>query len=281
MSDLNPEFDTDADDTTTRPGQLSSNAHWIFGSIFAVLTLTGFGFGVWAGASKPKPAEVAEKPKDKDNTPKPSDKPPATPPVATPLKPDATPNPNPAPPVDPKPMDPKPMDPEPKPKDPEPKPKDPDPKPPSGKGDGGLASIGDGLTKEPGTKLPPVVVSKAVAFKEIEPILRTHCGKCHGLSAGKPKGGIDLRTIAAIKKGGNNGDILTVGDPMKSKLYTSLLPGASEPMPPDGGGPSEKEIVLIRDWIASGAKPRRTTVRRRIGRRSRERLELTPGSEAG
>ena len=201
MSDHLHEFDTDADQTPTQPGQLSSNAHWIFGSIYAVMALIGFSFGVWAGASKPKPVEVADA-KQKDNTPKPNDPSPIKP--VTPPNANPNPNPNPSPtpvepkPMDPKPADPKPMDPEPKPKDPEPKPKDPDPKPPSGKGDGGLASIGNGLTNEPASK-PPVVVGKAVVFKEVQPILRTHCGNCHGL-AGKPKGGVDLTSVAAMKK---------------------------------------------------------------------------------
>ncbi len=289
MSDFNHEFDTDADHTATRPGQLSSNGHWIFGSIFAVLTLVGFGFGVWAGASRPKPVEVADKQKDKDNAPKPNDPQVKPPPAVTP--PNPNPNANPTPvepkPMDPKPMDPKPMDPEPKtkddpkPKNPDPKPKD-DPKPPSGKGDGGLASIGGGLTKEPGTK-PPVVVGKAVSFKtDVLPLFQKYCISCHGAFAGKQRGNLDVRTIMALMKGGDNGDVLKVGDPKKSTLYTSMLPGANEQMPPDGKPqPTDKEKQVIHDWIASGAKPRRTTVRRRVGPRPRARLELTPGGRAG
>ena len=65
MSDHNHEFDSDADRTPIRHGQLSSNGHWLFGSIYAGLALVGFSFGVWAGAAKPKPPETADaKPKE-------------------------------------------------------------------------------------------------------------------------------------------------------------------------------------------------------------------------
>lgn len=279
MSDFNHEFDTDEDHTPTRPGQLSANGHWVFGSIFAVLTLVGFAFGVWAGASRPKPIEVAEK-KDKDNTPKPNEQP-QKPSAVTP---NPNPNGNPNTPVDPKPKDdPKPMDPapkpkdDPKPKDPEPKPKD-DPAPPSAKPDSGLASLGGGLKKEGGGGTT-VVVGKAVSFKEVQPILRTYCGNCHGL-AGKPKGGVDVSSLAAIKKGDKNGDpILVPGNPAKSTIYESITAGR---MPEDGKPPPPaKDLMLLHDWIAGGAKPRRTVRRRVRHPRSRPRAALTPGGGAG
>lgn len=272
MSDQFHEFDTDADQTPTRPGQLSANGHWIFGSIYAVLALVGFSFGVWAGASKPRPVEVAEA-KQKENASKPPDVPakaPVTPPNA---------NPNPNPPAgDPKPMDPKPTDP--KSKDPEPDPK------PVAKPDNGLASIGGALKTESGTPVTPVVVGKAVSFKtEVMPVLQKYCVSCHGALAGKQKGNLDLRSIAAIMKGGENGDVLKVGDPKKSTLYTLMLEGADTPMPPEGKPqPTEAEKKIIADWIASGAKPRRTVVRRRADHRKRgfrARLELTSGWDAG
>ena len=204
------------------------------------LALVGFGFGVWAGVAKPKPIETAEV--KKENADKPQSQPQQPPgPVGTPTSapqnspPVVEPKPEPEPKTEPKPEPKSKPDPKPEPK-PEPKPKDP----------------------------PPKV--RQVAFKEIQPILSTYCGNCHG-QAGKPKAGIDLRSVASIKKGGDGGDIVKVGEPMKSKLYTSLLEGAEIPMPPDGKpAPAQKDIALIHDWIASGgAKPRRTI--RRRGRR--------------
>ena len=232
MSRYSRRHEEETEEHTARPGQLSSNGQWIFGAVYAFLALIGFGFGVWAGASKPsKPVEVADaRPKETSGQPKPPVIPPVTP----------TPPANPAPAVATNP-DPAPMTPEPA-KEPkkEPKPKIVEPKPPT-----------------PATPVEPKPADvKPVMFEEIKPILTGYCGNCHGL-AGKPKAGIDLRTVAAIMKGGENGDILKVGDPKKSKLYTCLLDGAETPMPPDGKPkPSEKDIKLIHDWILTGAKQR-------------------------
>jgi hypothetical protein len=57
-------FDTDTLRTPYRSGQLSSNGQWIFGSMYAGMVVLGFAFGVWAGAAKSKPTEVAEAKKD-------------------------------------------------------------------------------------------------------------------------------------------------------------------------------------------------------------------------
>jgi hypothetical protein len=218
----------DEDEAPARPGELSANGHWLFGSLVAGLILVGFAFGVWAGASRSKPVEVAEaKPKD-------GDRPPAAP-VVQPQPPAKEPE---------KVKEPEPgaKEPEPEPKKAEPEPVKPEPKPES-------------KAKEPEPKRPEPepkkVAVKAVAFKEIQPILNGHCGNCHGL-AGKPKGGVDLRTLASIKKGGNDGEIVVPGDPKKSRLYVSIMEGS---MPPDGKpAPDPKQLQLIHDWILSGAK---------------------------
>jgi periplasmic protein TonB len=247
------QFDTDTVPSPYRQAQLSSNAHWIFGSIYAGLAVIGFGFGVWAGAAKPKPTETAEAKKDTDK-----DKPAPKPPTVTPPVPNPNPNPNPFTPpvVEPKKEpDPEPKKPEVK-KEPEPKPKDPEPKP---------------KPKDPEVKPP----ARVVLFKEVQPILRTYCNDCHGGSTGKPKGGIDLTSVAKILK--SKGPPLVAGKPMDSTLYTSTKGGD---MPPDGKkGPDEKELQLIYDWIAGGAKERRRTVRGRSP--VRRKLELTRAAESG
>lgn len=246
MSDRSArKFDPDTDPTPVN--QLSTNGQWIFGSLYAALTLIGFSFGVWAGASKPKPVEVAEA-KKKDGTDKPAEKVPPTAikPTAEPKAKEKEKEPEPAP----KAKEPEPVTPEPKAKEPEPAPKakEPEPKP---------------KAKEPE---PKKATAKAVAFKEIAPLFRQYCNNCHG-AAGKPKAGVDLRTAAAILKGNENGALVKPGDPEQSPLYLSMKP-PSGTMPPDGKpGPTEKELQLIHDWIASGAKPRRTIRRReRSGR---------------
>jgi hypothetical protein len=248
------ELDDDAEPAPKQPGQLSSNAHWLFGSIYAALALIGFSFGVWAGAAKPKPVEVADA-KQKENTETPVEKP----------KPVVNPTPTPTP-------DPKAKEPEPKAKEPEPKAKEPEPKP-------------EEKEPEPKPKAnepePKKVDVKPVAFKEVLPILRAHCNNCHG-DVGKPKYGVDLRTVAAIMKGDKNGDPIVVpGNPEKSPLYESITSGR---MPDEGKpAPSPEKMEILRNWILSGAKERRRVVRVRRDPRSRmsRRLELTGKPEAG
>ncbi|MBN9119029.1 MAG: hypothetical protein J0I06_07685 [Planctomycetes bacterium] len=243
-------FDTDTLPSPYRRNQLSSNGQWIFGSIYGGLVLLGFAFGVWAGAPpKSKSVEVADAKKDADKD-KPAPKPAVTPPATNP-------NPNPAPVVEPKKPEPEPKakEPEPEPKKPEPEPKKPEPKP---------------KAKEPEPKKP----DRVVLFKEVQPLLRTYCNDCHGGSTGKPKGGVDLTSVAKMLK--SKGPPLVAGKPADSTLYTSIKSGD---MPPDGKkGPDEKELQLLHDWIAGGAKERRRTIR---GRRptGRRKVELTPGAE--
>ncbi len=70
-------------------------------------------------------------------------------------------------------------------------------------------------TEEPKKETPVAV--KAVSFeKDIKPILRSYCFNCHG-GAGKPKGDVNLTTLAKITEKGAP-DILKPGDPKKSAL---------------------------------------------------------------
>ncbi|MCS6864605.1 MAG: c-type cytochrome domain-containing protein [Gemmataceae bacterium] len=218
----------------TESEPLSANGHWIFGSIFGFLLMTGLAVGVWLGAAKPKVIEVVEKPKSNS----PADSPPNVlpPPPLSPAPPPPTPSPSPQPPPpEPKPEPPvKAKEPEPKKPEPEPQPKPPEPK---------------------------KIEVKAVSFKQVEPILRAYCNNCHG-AAGRAKGGVDLTTLAAIRKGGRGGDpIIVPGDPDKSPLYESIISGR---MPDEGRPPPPKEqLEIIKNWILGGCKERRRIIRRR------------------
>lgn len=220
------EDESEPDETPARPGELSTNGHWLFGSLFAGLVLVGFAFGVWAGASRTKVIEVAEaNPKDGAHPG------PAPPPQPQPNEPEKVKDPE-----QPKEPEPEPKKPEPEPKKPATMVKAPEPKKPEPK------------SAEPAPKAPGV---KAVAFKEIQPILMGYCTKCHGDPGRKPGSGVDLRTLASIMKGGKDGEIVVPGDPKKSRLYASIVEGS---MPSEGQGPNPKELQLIHDWILSGAK---------------------------
>src|SRR5215467_3571340 len=63
--------------------------------------------------------------------------------------------------------------------------------------------------------------ARAASFsKDVMPILKASCSKCH---TGKDaKGGVDLSSYAAMKKGGKGGPVFVEGDPDKSSLVTSI-----------------------------------------------------------
>ncbi len=101
--------------------------------------------------------------------------------------------------------------------------------------------------------------------KEILPILKAKCFKCHEKEhedAGKikkPKGGLSLDSAAAITKGGkeNPGETVVPGKPDASWLVKSVaLPESDElAMPPEGKGDrvTAEEQALIKKWIEAGA----------------------------
>lgn len=235
------EFEPDSD----APGRLSQHGHMIGWAVFGGLVLAGFFFGIVAGYESPKPAAVARAPKaqqgaDGAGAAKENPKPvepaaakenPAAPPSKTPQDP---PEPSPAPKVDPTP--PPKIDLTPK-TEPAPEPK----------------------KEAAGTpKLVPVSFQK-----EVLPILRSYCLNCHGGGTGKPRGDVDLRSLAAIIDP-KNPPILTPGQPEKSAIYTTIMDNA---MPPEGNRPGKGERELIRNWILGGAKPRRPARPRPLGRR--------------
>ncbi|MGV3774359.1 MAG: c-type cytochrome domain-containing protein [Verrucomicrobiales bacterium] len=106
------------------------------------------------------------------------------------------------------------------------------------------------------SKLPPASSKKDVTFeKDIKPIFEKSCFNCHGTEKQKAKLRVD--SVAAIKKGSSNGDVIVIGKSEKSSLIHSVA-GLIEDglMPPEGkGDPLTKEqIGLLRAWIDQGAK---------------------------
>lgn len=93
-----------------------------------------------------------------------------------------------------------------------------------------------------------------MAFQElIQPILEQRCYSCHGPN--KSKADLRLDSPEAIKKGGENGSILTVGNPQKSTLYTYLiLPEEDDMHMPPTGKPqlTTEQIKLVHAWIEKG-----------------------------
>ncbi len=87
--------------------------------------------------------------------------------------------------------------------------------------------------------------------KEIKPLLKERCYACHG--ALKQKADLRLDSTAAMRKGGDGGDILA-GDPalLIERVTTA---DKHERMPPEGEGSmlSNEQVEKLKAWLAAGA----------------------------
>jgi hypothetical protein len=91
--------------------------------------------------------------------------------------------------------------------------------------------------------------------KDIRPMLNKYCVECH--RGGNVKGGANLESYESIMKGGRKGRVLLApGKPDESRLVTTTEGKARPFMPPKNAKakPSDKEIAMLRAWVAGGAK---------------------------
>lgn len=88
---------------------------------------------------------------------------------------------------------------------------------------------------------------EAAFFKDrIEPILVGKCLGCHGADT---KGGLDMRALTGLLKGGESGAAIVAGDADASLLLRRAVQGEMPPKTPLSDG----EVAAIRHWIADGA----------------------------
>ena len=87
--------------------------------------------------------------------------------------------------------------------------------------------------------------------KEIKPLLKERCYACHG--ALKQKADLRLDTAAAMRKGGDGGDILA-GDP-SLLLERVTTTDKDDRMPPEGEGSmlNTEQVAKLKSWLAAGA----------------------------
>lgn len=118
---------------------------------------------------------------------------------------------------------------------PEPKPKtEPKPEPP---------------TTTPAKPTPATPATANLTFdKDVLPIFKAKCVACHGDT--KKKGGLDVRTVAALLKGGENGPALKPGSLERSLLWESI---STDQMPPSKNNKlSQAEKKIVQSWITQG-----------------------------
>jgi mono/diheme cytochrome c family protein len=125
----------------------------------------------------------------------------------------------------------------------------------------GIAAVAGPATKDAKSvdtsKLPPASDKKDVTYaRDIQPIFKKSCFKCHGPDKQKAK--LRLDSLAAALKGSENGKVIETGNSAKSTLVHNVARIGDEDdwMPPtDKGDPLTKDQVgLIRAWIDQGAK---------------------------
>src|SRR5262245_10673761 len=95
---------------------------------------------------------------------------------------------------------------------------------------------------------PPARVSYA---REVLPILQQHCLGCH--QPAKAQGSYIMTSRAEmLKKGDSDKTNLVPGKPQESNLLAEITPQGGKPpaMPKNRAPLSDKEVALIRGWIA-------------------------------
>lgn len=85
--------------------------------------------------------------------------------------------------------------------------------------------------------------------KDIRPVFRAHCFDCHG-ATDDMKGGLDLRLVRLIIRGGDSGPAIQAGVPGESLLWQRMKTGE---MPPGQHQVPAAEIKIVEQWIAAGA----------------------------
>lgn len=89
-------------------------------------------------------------------------------------------------------------------------------------------------------------------FSSVQPILSANCTGCHSEGG---KAGINLTSQESIMKGGQEGPIVTPGDPDKSKIVDALRGRNGAKQMPFGRTPlPEADIAKVEAWIKAGAK---------------------------
>ncbi|MGI8602038.1 MAG: c-type cytochrome domain-containing protein [Verrucomicrobiales bacterium] len=108
---------------------------------------------------------------------------------------------------------------------------------------------------EPAPTAPAPPDPEAVFFAAaIQPVFNRTCTACHGPE--KQKADMRLDSFDAVLKGGETGPAIIAGKPDESLMIKRLIlpPDDDDHMPPkDKPQPTEKEIKLLKFWIAQGA----------------------------
>jgi mono/diheme cytochrome c family protein len=92
-------------------------------------------------------------------------------------------------------------------------------------------------------------------YKDVRPIFQQHCNGCH--QPAKPSGGFVMTATAELlKKGESDKPGIVPGKPDASNLVSQITPhDGKKPLMPRNLPPLlDREVALVKKWIAQGAK---------------------------
>jgi len=103
------------------------------------------------------------------------------------------------------------------------------------------------------TTVLPVFAASPDFREDIQPILESHCVRCHAES--KVKGGLRMDTYEKIMEGGDTADAIVPGKPEESELLirVHLRPIDEGVMPDEGQMLKHEELELLDAWVKAGA----------------------------
>lgn len=91
--------------------------------------------------------------------------------------------------------------------------------------------------------------AKVLFEKDIVPIFKERCLRCHG--EGRVRGGLDLRRRSALLEGGDSGPAIVLGRPEKSLLVEKIHKGEMPPAKKEALTAAQQ--ATIRRWVEQGA----------------------------
>ena len=120
------------------------------------------------------------------------------------------------------------------------------------------AKAAEEAAKEAAAKAAKAEAEKFAAIKEpkydkdILPVFKQNCIKCHGKE--KPKGKFRLDTFVELQKGADGEPVIIAKKPDESTLYKLInLPVSDEDRMPNKGDALSKPVIdLVRRWIEQG-----------------------------